>query len=81
VHDGEVHEQAKFDHRLYVQHDGDLLAQKWTRGVTPFEVSLDVSPYKGLVDPATRMHKRSMHGSFKNQDTWVHIGSPIDAAA
>jgi hypothetical protein len=82
VHDGEVHDQAHFDHTLYVQHDGDLSATYWNRGVTPRHVHLDIGRSKGLIDADVTMQSIGLRGTRTNQDTWVRIGAPpVDVAA
>jgi hypothetical protein len=81
VHDGEVHDQAHFDHTLYVQHDGSLSSQGWHAGLAPSQAGIDVTKSKELVEPFTKMHSRGLRGDRKNEDTWVRVASPIDVAA
>jgi hypothetical protein len=81
VHDGQVHDSARFDHTLYVQHDGDLSSQGWHAGLAPSQVGVDVSKSKELVEPFVKMQSRGLHGDRKNEDTWIRVESPIDAAA
>jgi hypothetical protein len=64
VHDGSFHAIAKFDHALYYQRETAALEDL----VSPMKPRKD---YAGLVDPASPVIRRSLHGRIPNEDQWI----------
>ncbi len=66
VHDGRVHETARFDHVLYAQQEpGD----GWERSTTSADTV--EGPAKTYLDPSQPVWRRRLNGELPNQDTWV----------
>jgi hypothetical protein len=67
VHDGEVHDEARFDHALYYQHPSAETAGRLD--VRSFE-----QPRKdceGLVAKGRSVYRRELRGKLPNRDTWI----------
>jgi hypothetical protein len=67
VHDGDVHDHARFDHVLYVQRETPL--PSWERSSQSFQDGLG-GVGRTLVLPAPG-HRWVMRGKFPNADTWI----------
>ena len=82
VHDGEVHEQADFDHLLFCQH-GELgeippgesipSLEGWEESHARTESFVDPARTGGLVVERERCYRRVMTGTFDNQDVTVDL--------
>jgi hypothetical protein len=89
VHDGEMHDDARFDHTLYFQvGDGDALAPRGPDGAAVFarEAMLGlgerlVARSKGLLVPGGKIFALDFHGRLANGDVRVALSSPAEAAA
>ncbi len=84
VHDGEVHSQADFDHRLFCQHDelreiprGQALPslQGWGESYDLPESSVDISRTGGLVAEGERCYRMTMWGTYDNEDVTVDLSA------
>ncbi|AKF11634.1 hypothetical protein DB32_008783 [Sandaracinus amylolyticus] len=67
VHDGEVHEQAEFDHELYWQ--GERGTERDERGYVHASAQMEESS-RGVVR-AGEVRRRVMRGTFANDDVWI----------
>jgi hypothetical protein len=79
VHDGEVHEEAGFDHTLYCQLPESLaapgsFAAAWTESMGPAGGFVKVKHAKGVVDSDSHCYMRALRGRLPNQDTLVSLG-------
>jgi hypothetical protein len=69
IHDGKVHDRAKFDHWLYCQ---GAATMRWAESPQPaglFMKKLDQA--YGIVDPEAHVYRRRLSGVLKNEDTYV----------
>mgnify|MGYP006915948786 CR=1 FL=1 len=82
VHDGEVHERAGFDHKLFCQHDAageiplgrDLPSlREWEESMDLLESSLDLSRTGGLIVEGERCYRRTMLGTYDNEDVVMDL--------
>lgn len=74
VHDGEVHEEADFDHHFYAQLQADEEpGSGWSRNTTPLAYHLDAKRVAGVIDVALPAYTLSKIGRFENADTVVTI--------
>lgn len=74
VHDGEIHEEAVFDHTLYCQFASERGSQQllgWEVSAEPAWTFMDAHMSEGLVEPASRCCRRFLEGTLPNRDTWV----------
>lgn len=75
IHDGQVHETEDFDHTLYCQVPvrglRSLLA--WQESQRPAEAFAKPGLSEGLLDPKLHIHRRSIIGKHKNEDTLLAI--------
>lgn len=73
VHDGEVHEEAEFDHTLFSQNT-ESIADLWDRGTVPVARTMDLTnPLKGdrtrgIVSPDLDVYRAWFWGEFPNKD-------------
>jgi hypothetical protein len=70
IHDGKVHERARFDHALFCQ-DADT-GMRWEESPQPaglFMTRLDQA--KDVVDAKGHVYRKQMVGTYKNEDVWV----------
>ena len=75
-HDGEVHEQADFDHQLYAQ-TGErhmLAAETWTESSSLAERKMDIKRAGGIIAGDQHIHYRQLKGKLPNQDTLLKFG-------
>jgi hypothetical protein len=71
IHDGAVHDKAKFDHILYAQ-GNNIPMSGWMESPQPagmFMTKLDQA--HGIVDPKAHVHRRIMIGNLKNEDILI----------
>jgi hypothetical protein len=70
IHDGKVHDRAKFDHALFCQ-DADT-ATRWEESPRPAEMFLTkLDRAKDVVNPKGHVYRRQMVGTYRNEDVWV----------
>jgi hypothetical protein len=69
IHDGEVHETARFDHTLYCQPDPLTAATlSWERSAGVLGEHLDAERSRGLVDLDRECFRAMLVGTRKNRD-------------
>jgi hypothetical protein len=76
IHDGQVHEQAEFDHRLYTQ-VGDKhipVADQWDESPAHAQTRIDIKRSAGLIVGDQHLYCRTMRGKLPNQDTLLKFG-------
>ncbi|MGE0869654.1 MAG: hypothetical protein AB7P03_13900 [Kofleriaceae bacterium] len=66
VHDGQLHDKARFSHELYAQ---GITADGW-RTISSIR-TVDESRAEGLVDCAGTLSRLALHGEHPNRDVWV----------
>jgi len=84
IHDGEVHQREHFDHTMYVQSRdldmaaGDYQGHKlwdlnagWRRSPSHAQQFVDLKRGKKLVAGDLKVHRKTMKGSFANEDQIV----------
>ena len=70
IHDGKIHEKAKFDHSLFCQVTGDA-PLKWEESPELADAFVKVKQTDGIVDPNAHVYRKLMKGSFDNKDVLV----------
>ena len=76
IHDGQVHEQAAFDHFLYAQ-VGDkhiTTTDTWHESPAHAQTKVDVKKSAGLIVGDQHIYCREMRGQLPNQDTLLKFG-------
>ena len=76
IHDGQVHDQAEFDHFLYAQ-TGErhfLRAEEWKESVGLAWKGIDVRRAKGTVAEEQHVYCSQLRGKLPNQDTLLKFG-------
>ncbi|RLB45156.1 MAG: hypothetical protein DRJ42_30555 [Deltaproteobacteria bacterium] len=72
IHDGEVHDQAAFDHTLYCQADAMPEAtgapDSWEKSAGPLGQHVDSKRSKDLIDPDAFCYRRVLLGMMDNRD-------------
>lgn len=73
IHDGEVHPTANFDHRLYLQKNGDTpkLGPAWTESKSLPTLKWDELKVGGLVARETHVYRAEIRGERKNVDIYI----------
>ena len=74
IHDGKVHNRAKFDHTLYCQPHGEQhlsLGSKWEESTSHARRFMKLSKSKSILEADQHCYRRELHGSLRNQDTFV----------
>lgn len=73
IHDGRVHEEADFDHFLYLQQPTGLpgMLMGWAETKQPAQFFVKVEKSQGVIDPQAHVYRRRLIGTKKNVDTWV----------
>jgi hypothetical protein len=72
IHDGKVHEKAKFDHMLFVQFTGGEMVPDWEESPQPAELFLTkLAKAEGIVEGKEHVYRKIMQGTFKNADVLV----------
>ena len=76
VHDGAVHAEAAFDHTLYLQvpSTATIPGFDWNMSDIETDTVVDVTRAAGLVTAHKPVHKYTISGTHKNEDTWVRLG-------
>jgi hypothetical protein len=71
VHDGQVHEDAEFDHVLYCQPAGrtQLKLSQWKESPKTADHFIDLKKSTGLVLADEHCYKLELHGMLPNKDT------------
>ena len=70
IHDGEVHERAKFDHVLYCQRlpEEKFSLMDWEESASLPHTELDLAAARGIVHPKYHIHRRTLRGKLRNED-------------
>jgi hypothetical protein len=73
IHDGEVHDEAEFDHVLYCQRPGgvDTRRQRWIESRQLASQFLKIDKCEGLVDGKNHIYQLTIQGERKNEDILV----------
>ena len=70
IHDGKVHDKAKFDHWLYCQAGGDTMG--WAESPQPAGMFMKkLGTAHGIVDGEAHVYRRRLAGVLKNEDWYV----------
>jgi hypothetical protein len=70
IHDGKVHDRARFDHALFCQ--GADTGARWDESPRPAGMFLrGIDRAKGVVDGKAHVYRKQMVGVYKNEDVWV----------
>lgn len=73
IHDGAVHDEARFDHTLYCQLDaGGVAPRGWERSERALSSFADARRSRGILDGDARCFRRVLAGTQRNQDTLVY---------
>jgi hypothetical protein len=81
VHDGKVHERARFDHSLYAQAEGVLEATLgWRRSEGALGARMNGAATQGLVDVARGGFMMSLAGEHPNADVWLRPPAGVEVA-
>jgi len=78
IHDGKVHNRAEFDHQLYCQPHADqhlTLGSKWHESNSHARGFMKLDKCKSILEPEQHCYRRELHGTFKNQDTFVSVAA------
>jgi len=75
IHDGQVHETENFDHTLYCQVPirGLRSLLEWQESPKPALIFAKAGLSQGLLDPKLHVHRRTIIGKHKNEDTLLPI--------
>jgi hypothetical protein len=70
IHDGRVHERAKFDHVLYCQRGGadQFTLLDWDESFRPAASFMQLNKAKDILDGAGHCYKRVLTGTLPNRD-------------
>jgi hypothetical protein len=70
VHDGKVHEHAKFDHVLYCQRGGtdQFTLLDWDESFRPVGFFMQLNKAKEILDGGGHCYKRVVSGTLPNKD-------------
>jgi hypothetical protein len=73
IHDGKVHDKAKFDHALFCQvAEGERLpAFGWEESPQHAVEFVKIDKAQGIVEKAAHVYRHEMRGTYKNQDLVV----------
>jgi hypothetical protein len=71
IHDGQVHENADFDHTLFLQPTGGRPPRRWDESPQPAGMFMDVEKSQGLISRDEHVYLLRIGGRQKNQDTLV----------
>jgi hypothetical protein len=77
VHDGKVHDRAKFDHALYCQpaEAAALKLADWEESEKHASRFMDLKKAAGIIAPDEHCYKRELRGMLANKDTVVEISA------
>ena len=71
IHDGKVHERAKFDHALYCQGRTEV-GLHWEESPQPANMFMTkLEQAKDIVAAKEHVYRRRMVGTAKNEDLWI----------
>ena len=74
IHDGQVHEQADFDHTLYLQAPAQTDAPPgWDRSYGPLAQFIDAAKARSVCDASAPGFRRVINGSQPNQDQRIRL--------
>jgi hypothetical protein len=70
IHDGKVHERAKFDHALYCQRAGNdnLQITEWQESLQPAGLFMNLKNAQGLLEPDEHCYLKELRGQHRNED-------------
>ena len=73
IHDGKVHDRAKFDHALYCQSTETLRLKvlDWTESIAPARRFMKEKKSEGLVLLKEHCYRLELHGTLPNKDTFL----------
>jgi len=72
IHDGKVHDQAEFDHVLYLQTgDTDAATMQWEESPQLAEGFMKIADTAGVVDGKQHVYRMKIEGKKQNRDTYV----------
>lgn len=72
IHDGKVHESARFDHSLYAQVGSQYRrVSEWRESPQSAQSFMRVKESQGLIDGNSHCYLKQLKGNLKNQDTYV----------
>lgn len=71
IHDGKVHERAKFDHVLYCQRGAadQFTLLEWEESIRPAGFFMDLKKAPAILDGGEHCYKRVLTGTLPNKDT------------
>lgn len=72
IHDGKVHDTARFDHSLYAQIGSQYRrVSDWRESPQAAQSFMQIKQSQGLIDGNSHCYLKTMTGNLKNQDTYV----------
>jgi hypothetical protein len=72
IHDGTVHDRAKFDHMLFAQFTNGEMIPDWEESPQPAEMFMGkLDKAAGVVAAKEHVYRKIMQGTFKNTDVVV----------
>lgn len=73
IHDGEVHDDADFDHVLYLQPRSmdEMMPRQWAESTQPAGMFMKEREAQKLIEPELHVYRRFLNGKLKNQDLIV----------
>lgn len=76
IHDGQVHEVASFDHRLYAQVGEQRIpeSEQWQESARHAGHKIDLKRAAGIIAGDQHVYFRELEGELPNQDTLLKLG-------
>lgn len=72
IHDGKVHDRARFDHVLYCQNTAGERVGMWEETHQPAGMFMKkIAKSQGIVAPDAHVYRKTMMGMLRNDDTWI----------
>lgn len=72
IHDGTVHEKAKFDHMLFAQFTNGEMIPDWEESPQPAEMFLTkLDKAEGIIEGKEHVYRKTMKGMLRNTDVVV----------
>ena len=72
IHDGTVPQRAKFDHMLFAQFSGTMVASNWEESPQPAEMFMrTIKQSQGIVAGSEHVYRKVLKGQYKNMDVVV----------
>jgi hypothetical protein len=68
IHDGEVHERAKFDHTLYAQEPSEEVRMAWEESASLAAQFINIDKAHSVVRPEHHVYRKRLTGTFENKD-------------